>query len=149
MSIGRHHATLHLLTRRRVAWTPGRGVRYQSGHNLDARDHGQIHPLPAKATGVVRAPLKCAAEQPPRKVTTAMPTVLRVGPYRFFFYSGDGNEPPHIHVERDDRTAKIWLDPVRMDRSSGYPAKELREVERLVTEHQMTLTEAWNEFFGS
>ena len=40
---------------------------------------------------------------------------------------GDGNEPPHIHVERDDRTAKIWLDPLGMDRSSGYPAKELRE----------------------
>jgi len=38
-----------------------------------------------------------------------MPSVLRSGPYRFFFYSGDGDEPPHVHVERDDNTAKFWL----------------------------------------
>jgi hypothetical protein len=40
-----------------------------------------------------------------------MPTVLRLGPYRFFFYAGDGVEPPHVHVERDDNTAKFRLDP--------------------------------------
>ncbi|MCO6455665.1 MAG: DUF4160 domain-containing protein [Pirellulaceae bacterium] len=38
-----------------------------------------------------------------------MPTVLRVGPYRFFFYAGDGDEPAHVHVERDDSEAKVWL----------------------------------------
>jgi len=43
-----------------------------------------------------------------------MPTVLRIGPYRFFFFSNEGNEPPHVHVERDDNTAKYWLDPVRV-----------------------------------
>jgi Domain of unknown function (DUF4160) len=43
-----------------------------------------------------------------------MPTVLRVGPYRFFFYSGDGSEAPHVHVERDASVAKFWLDPVRL-----------------------------------
>ena len=55
-----------------------------------------------------------------------MPTVLRVGPYRFFFYAGDGDEPPHVHVERDDSEAKIWLDPVRLERSGGFSGKELR-----------------------
>jgi hypothetical protein len=40
-----------------------------------------------------------------------MPTVLRVGPYRFFFYSGDGGEPPHIHVERDQYAAKVGSIP--------------------------------------
>jgi hypothetical protein len=54
-----------------------------------------------------------------------MPTVLRVGPYRFFFYSGDGGEPPHIHVEHDDHVAKLWLDPVRLARSGGFKAPEL------------------------
>ena len=49
-----------------------------------------------------------------------MPTVLRVGPLRFFFYAGDGAEPPHIHVERDDSEAKFWLDPVRLERSRGF-----------------------------
>ena len=41
-----------------------------------------------------------------------MPTVLRSGPYRFFFYAGDRDEAPHVHVEREDNEAKVWLDPV-------------------------------------
>jgi hypothetical protein len=49
-----------------------------------------------------------------------MPTALIVGPYRFFFYSGDGGEPPHIHVERDQHVAKVWLDPVRLARTGGF-----------------------------
>lgn len=44
-----------------------------------------------------------------------MPTVLRIGPSRFFFYAGDGNEPPHVHVERDDGEAKFWLEPIRLN----------------------------------
>lgn len=54
-----------------------------------------------------------------------MPTVLRVGPYRFFFYAGDRDEPPHIHVERADMIAKFWLDPIRMQRSEGFPRMEI------------------------
>lgn len=46
-----------------------------------------------------------------------MPTVLRVGPYRFFFYASDRHEPPHVHVERDEKVAKFWLRPVRLERS--------------------------------
>jgi len=41
-----------------------------------------------------------------------MPTILRIGPYRFYFYSADGNEPIHIHVDRDKCTTKFWLDPL-------------------------------------
>ena len=40
-----------------------------------------------------------------------MPTVLRAGPYRFLFYSSDAEEPPHVHVERDENSAKFWLSP--------------------------------------
>jgi predicted SnoaL-like aldol condensation-catalyzing enzyme len=43
-----------------------------------------------------------------------VPTLLRQGPYRFFIYSGDRDEPPHVHVERENRVAKVWLDPVRL-----------------------------------
>ncbi len=43
-----------------------------------------------------------------------MPTILRVGPYRFSFYAGDQDEPEHIHVSRDNLVAKFWLDPVRL-----------------------------------
>jgi hypothetical protein len=77
-----------------------------------------------------------------------MPTVLRSGPYRFFFYAGDRDEPPHIHVERDDNEAKYWLDPVRLQRSFGFAASELRRVERLVEENQQLLLDRWNEFFN-
>jgi hypothetical protein len=78
-----------------------------------------------------------------------MPTVLRSGPYRFFFYAGDRDEPPHIHVERDDCEAKFWIEPVRLQHSFGFRASELRTVERLVIRHQQQLLDAWNEYFGS
>lgn len=77
-----------------------------------------------------------------------MPTVLRVGPYRFFFYSGDRDEPVHVHVERDDNVAKFWLDPVRLQTSGGFNAAELRRIQRIIDENQNTLREAWNEYFG-
>jgi hypothetical protein len=76
-----------------------------------------------------------------------MPTVLRVRPYRFFFYAGDGSEPPHIHVERDDCEAKFWLDPLRLERSRGFPRREIRRIRAVVEEHRAELLEAWNEFF--
>jgi hypothetical protein len=77
-----------------------------------------------------------------------MPTVLRVGPYRFFFYSGDGSEAPHVHVERDASVAKFWLDPVRLARSGGFGRAELRDIARLVNEHATELLETWNGYFG-
>ena len=77
-----------------------------------------------------------------------MPTVLRVGPYRFFFYSGDGHEPAHVHIERDDCVAKFWLDPVRLVSSSGFRRAELRDVSRLVDEHAQELLESCNDYFG-
>jgi len=76
-----------------------------------------------------------------------MPTVLRVGPFRFFFYAGDGGEPPHVHVERDDCEAKFWLDPVRLERSYGFKPKELRRLRGMVTEHLAELLESWHAFF--
>ena len=78
-----------------------------------------------------------------------MPTVLRIGPYRFFFYSGYGKEPLHIHIERDDQIAKFWLSPVRLANSGGFNRAELREIERHVEENAMVLREAWNEYFGA
>lgn len=76
-----------------------------------------------------------------------MPTVMRRGPYRLFFYSGDRAEPPHVHVERGDAEAKLWLDPVRVQRATGFRAAELREIERLVSEYRTQLLEAWHDFF--
>jgi hypothetical protein len=76
-----------------------------------------------------------------------MPTVLRVGPYRFFFCAGDRDEPPHVHVEREDKVAKFWLDPVRLQSSGGFPRAEIPSLHKLVVEHQLQLVEAWNDYF--
>lgn len=77
-----------------------------------------------------------------------MPTVLRSGPYRLYFYSHEPNEPPHVHIDRDDQACKFWLEPVALARNLGFNAKELRDLERLVIDNQQRLLEAWHEYFG-
>jgi hypothetical protein len=77
-----------------------------------------------------------------------MPTVLRSGPYRFFFYAGDRDEPPHIHVERDDNKAKFWLEPVRLQNSGGFSRNEIGRITRLVDENREDLLRSWNEYFN-
>ena len=77
-----------------------------------------------------------------------MPTVLRSGPYRFFFYSADRDEPRHVHIERDDQIAKFWLTPVRLQDSGNFRRAELKKLERLVEEHAEELVRSWDEFFG-
>lgn len=77
-----------------------------------------------------------------------MPTVLRIGPYRFFFYAGDANEPPHIHIERDNNKAKFWLEPARLQNSGGFSRTEINRVEKLVEESQEDLLRSWNEYFN-
>jgi hypothetical protein len=77
-----------------------------------------------------------------------VPTALRSGPYRLFFYAGDRDEPPHVHIERDDRIAKFWLDPIRLQRGGGFSRVEITRIERLVGDRQVELMEVWNEYFG-
>jgi hypothetical protein len=76
-----------------------------------------------------------------------MPTVLRIGPYRFFFYAGDREEPPHMHVERERHTAKFWLEPVRLERSRGFRIPELNRIRKLIEENQTRLRRSWDEYF--
>ena len=77
-----------------------------------------------------------------------MPTVLRIGPYRFYFYSHEPNEPPHVHIDRDNLTAKFWLEPISLANNMGLSAKELRKLHSIVQENQEILLEAWNGYFG-
>jgi len=76
-----------------------------------------------------------------------MPTVLRIGSYHFFFYSDEGNEPPHIHVRRENKIAKFWLLPVRLQHSGRFNRQEIRRIQRLVEEHQQQLLGEWDEYF--
>jgi len=78
-----------------------------------------------------------------------MPTVLRSGPYRFYFYSHEPNEPPHVHVDRDDQSAKFWLETVSLARNLGYSARELRAIQLIIEEHQGNLLERWHGYFGT
>ena len=78
-----------------------------------------------------------------------MPTVLRIGPYKFYFYSHEPKEPAHVHVDRDAQSAKIWLEPVSLARNFGFSAHELREVISLVSKHQQQLNNSWNGYFGN
>jgi hypothetical protein len=77
-----------------------------------------------------------------------MPTVLRSGPYRFYFYSHEPDEPPHIHVDRDDSSAKFWLDPIGLARNLGFSPKELRRIHKLVVANQVLFLEAWHGHFS-
>ena len=77
-----------------------------------------------------------------------MPTVLRKGPYRFFFYSADRAEPPHVHAQRERRKAKFWLEPVAFERATGFSARELLQLQELIDDYRIVLLEAWHEYFA-
>ena len=77
-----------------------------------------------------------------------MPTVLRIGPFRFFFYSNENEEPAHIHIQRERMMAKFWLRPVALASSTRFSPKELRTLELMVVENKKILLEAWNEYFS-
>ena len=69
-----------------------------------------------------------------------MPRIKGIpGPYRFFFSSFDCSEPPHVHVDRENMTAKLWLSPVRIAFNLGFSRHELRRIERIVTGEEVEI----------
>lgn len=78
-----------------------------------------------------------------------MPTILRSGPYRFYFYSNEKGEPPHIHVQRERFLAKFWLTPIALAGSKRFASHELRVIQEHVEENRKIFLEAWNEHIGS
>lgn len=77
-----------------------------------------------------------------------MPTLLRIDGFRFFFYSSERNEPPHVHVEKSDGEAKLWLQPVQIVYAYGLTPAELRRIRELTFQHQTVFLERWNEHFS-
>jgi Domain of unknown function (DUF4160) len=84
----------------------------------------------------------------PQLKSAAVPTVLREGGYRFFFYADDRNEPRHIHVQREDRTAKFWLEPIVCERNGGFNRSDLMGIYRLIARNRELLLQKWYDFFG-
>ncbi len=78
-----------------------------------------------------------------------MPTILLTQGFRFFFFSQEGNEPPHIHVEHGDKVAKYWLNPVELSSSTDFRSHELKKVRMLIIEHRQLFLEKWNEHFSN
>lgn len=78
-----------------------------------------------------------------------MPTILLTQGFRFFFFSQEGNEPPHIHVEHGDKVAKYWLNPVGLSSSTDFRSHELKKVRMLVIENRHLFLEKWNEYFSN
>jgi hypothetical protein len=96
-----------------------------------------------------RPSLRSAGSSPVGVAKVCMPTVLRVEGFRFFFFSNEGTEPPHIHVEHGDAHAKFWLDTLLLAYSTGMTARELRRARELVAEHAQAFKDAWLEHFRS
>lgn len=78
-----------------------------------------------------------------------MPTVLGVDGYRFFFFSNEGNEPGHIHVERGDGYGKFWLEPVNWSTPTTFTRPELRAIRGIVEKNREYFIERWDDYFGT
>jgi hypothetical protein len=77
-----------------------------------------------------------------------MPTVMRIGPYRFYFYANENDEPRHIHVKAAENEAKFWIDPVELVWSEGFNGRQLKQIERHIEDNLSYIIEVWDEFFG-
>ena len=77
-----------------------------------------------------------------------MPTILRSNGYRFFFYVSD-HSPMHIHIEKDNKTAKFNLDPLELIRSRKFNTSEIREIRKLVANNKEVFKQKWNAYFNN
>ena len=76
-----------------------------------------------------------------------VPTIFRDGPYRFFFYSNEGNEPVHIHVRASDELAKFWVNPIILENTVRFGPHELREIRRILSDRVDSIQKSWDEHF--
>jgi len=77
-----------------------------------------------------------------------IPVVLRVKGYKFWFYEADLDEPPHVHVGKENREAKFWLEPITLARSGRFKLVDLREVARIIDDNHDFLLNAWKKEQG-
>ena len=124
-------------------WLTQNGVLFLTSHRLG----GMLTPWENSGTGASTAQKTPIAVAVPLRDRSEMPTSLRIGPYRFFFYAGDASEPPNMHVQRDRSECKFWLAPVRLAWNRGFSDAELRRIERITEEYEAELMEIWNGFF--
>src|SRR2546425_9250366 len=117
--------------------------------NLTAQCTGRAQKQRAPVIAIVsQVPCHTWSRRPGRHTIGLMPTVLRIGPYRFFFYSGNRDEPRMCMGSGKRARGKFWLDPVRLAESGGFGRAEIRRLETVVRENAMTRRRAWDEYFA-
>jgi hypothetical protein len=77
-----------------------------------------------------------------------LPNLFVVQGYRFFFFSNEGNEPIHVHVEKAGKYAKFWLDPLCLARNYNFSSVELGKVRDIIEDRKVVIEEKWNEYFN-
>ena len=77
-----------------------------------------------------------------------MPTVLVINGYRFFFFSNERDEPVHIHIEKAEKYAKFWIEPLFVAVNYGFSGRELRVIGDIIEKNELLIKEKWNEHFS-
>ena len=78
-----------------------------------------------------------------------MPTIHRDRGFRFYFYSHEPNEPPHVHVDKGGASAKVWLQPIALASNHGYSSKDLSRILQIIRAQQFTMIREWHDFFDT
>lgn len=78
-----------------------------------------------------------------------MPTVHREDGYRYFFWSNENDEPPHVHVEHGEFAAKFWLKDAELAANYGFASQRLTRIQSMVEQHQATMLRKWHDHFGT
>ncbi|MGZ3808528.1 MAG: DUF4160 domain-containing protein [Bacteriovorax sp.] len=76
-----------------------------------------------------------------------MTTIFRFDGYRFFFYSNEGNEPPHVHVSGNGGELKVWLSSLFIDYSYGFSQPEKKIILKIIRNNQKRFRNDWSEAF--
>ena len=77
-----------------------------------------------------------------------MPTLLIWHGHKFRFYALDRDEPPHVHVVKDGKSLKVWLDSLEVAQNKGYNDRDVARLLTVIGERRDNWIGAWHDFFG-
>jgi hypothetical protein len=73
-----------------------------------------------------------------------MPTIHQERGLSFRFYSNEGNEPAHIHVDKGGGEAKFWLEPdVRLAYNYRLSRRDLATAQAIIERERATFLRRW------
>ena len=76
------------------------------------------------------------------------PRALWINGFDFFFYSLE-EQRKHIHVERNEKYAKVWLEPhIELAYNNGFTSKEVKFILETIIEYERVINDKWDKHFG-